>query len=89
MEKDRIEELLIEVKTSCATISSRMDSVLLTLANHENRLMTIEKEKAHCTENQDSWKNQLMLLLAKGVVSAVIVIGTLCGAGGALKMIFK
>lgn len=65
-----------------------MDSILMTLANHENRLMTIEHATQH-TETQDSWKNQLMLLLAKGVVSAVIVIGTLCGAGGALKMIFK
>lgn len=68
-----------------------MDSILMTLTNHENRLMTIEHatQQTQQTGAQDSWKNQLMLLLAKGVVSAVIVIGTLCGAGGALKMIFK
>lgn len=67
-----------------------MDSILMTLANHENRLMNIEHATQQTqTETQDSWKNQLMLLLARGIISAFLIIGTLCGAGGALKAIFK
>ena len=66
-------------------------------ANTRVQLEKIEQLEKRVTKVEDTlssgktgtFKDELMMLLAKGLVGAVLVIGSLTGAGALLKSIFS
>lgn len=58
-----------------------MRAVLDTLAKHESRLHELETGKNNLKDTMVQW-------LVKGLVAAVVTIGTLTGAGALLQKIF-
>lgn len=57
------------------------------ILDHEQRLTKIETSSRD--GGDDSLKSQLLIMLAKGLLAAVIAIGALAGATPILKEIFK
>lgn len=93
MENDKILDLLIELKTIVAGISTQLESTKDSLQktneilmNHEHRITQVES-KTNGPE-KDGLKDQLLQWLAKGLLAAVLTIGSLTGAAGILKEIF-
>lgn len=94
MENDKILDLLIELKTIVAGISTQLESTKDTLQktneilmNHEHRITQVEGKTKDA--EKDSLKDQLLQWLAKGLLAAVITIGSLTGAAGLIKEIVK
>lgn len=94
MENDKILDLLIELKTIVAGISTQLESTKDSLQktneilmNHEHRITQVESKTANGLE-KDGLKDQLLQWLAKGLLAAVLTIGSLTGAAGILKEIF-
>lgn len=94
MENDKILDLLIELKTIVAGISTSVDTATDQIAktneilmNHEHRITLIESK--HVEDKDKNLKDQVMAWLAKGLVAAVITIGSLTGAAGLIKEIVK
>lgn len=92
MENDKILDLLIELKTIVAGISTQLESTKDTLQktneilmNHEHRITQVEGKTKDA--EKDGLKDQLLQWLAKGLLAAVITIGSLTGAAGILKEI--
>lgn len=81
MTEEKITELVIRVTSELATLNTNMRNVLDRLTNHEQRLMSLEERK------EDSWKNQLLMLLAKAAVIGGVCIASLVGAGSLLSKI--
>lgn len=64
------------------------------ILDHEQRLTKIETSSKDGKDDSkdskdDSLKSQLLIMLAKGLLAAVIAIGALAGATPILKEIFK
>ena len=90
MENDKILDLLIELKTIVAGISTSVDTATDQIAktneilmNHEHRITLMESKHVE----DKNLKDQVMAWLAKGLVAAVITIGSLTGAAGLIKEI--
>ena len=63
-------------------LQENTDALKNMLVNHETRLSVLESKK------DDGLKSKLLELLAKGLVIAVIAIGSLVGAGGIISKMF-
>lgn len=94
MESDKILDLLIELKTIVAGISTQLESTKDSLQktneilmNHEHRITQVESKTSG--PEKDGLKDQLLQWLAKGLLAAVLTIGSLTGAAGILKEILK
>lgn len=94
MENDKILDLLIELKTIVAGISTQLESTKDSLQktneilmNHEHRITQVEGRTEGAAK--EGLKDQLLQWLAKGLLAAVITIGSLTGAAGLLKEILK
>ena len=94
MENDKILDLLIELKTIVAGISTQLESTKDSLQktneilmNHEHRITQVEGKTKDA--EKEGLKDQLLQWLAKGLLAAVITIGSLTGAAGLLKEILK
>lgn len=64
-----------------------MSGVCEVLAQHEHRITTLEKTKT--SSDNDSWKNQLLMLLAKSLIIGLTSIATLVGGGSLVSSIFS
>jgi len=78
MTEDKIEDLIIQVTTQLAALNANMKSTLDKLSNHELRLTQLEQNKTGLKDSVIAW-------LAKGLVAAVLVIGSLTGASALIK----
>lgn len=84
MNNDMFTDLAIKITSELAALNANMKNVLDKLADHEKRLYDLEKSK---DSKEDSWKTQLLLLLAKAAVIGGVSIASLVGAGGILSKI--
>ena len=68
-----------------------MKSVLGQLARHEERLTKLEtvKNDSFCVQAKDSFKDELLKMLAKCLLVAVTAIGSLVGAAPIISQILK
>ena len=68
-----------------------MKSVLEQLARHEERLTKLEnvKSDAVCIQAKDSFKDELLKMLAKCLLVAVTAIGSLIGAAPIISQIIN
>lgn len=74
-------DLTIQIVSQLAEMNANMKTVLERLTNHENRLLQLEQEKP-------SLKSDVVALLVKALIIALITIGSLTGAAGLIQRIF-
>ena len=68
-----------------------MKSVLEQLARHEERLTKLEniKSDAVCIQAKDSFKDELLKMLAKCLLFTITAIGSLVGAAPIISQMLK
>ena len=97
MNNDQILTLLIDLKSLVAGIASKLESTekTLTAANnmliaHEHRLTKIEANQLAADETKkEGLVAGLVPLLVKGLVAAVLTIGSLTGASALIKQVWS
>ena len=96
MDNDQILTLLIDLKTLVAGIASKLESTekTLTSANnmliaHEHRLTKIEASYKEADKADNSWLQGIVPLLVKGLVAAILTIGSLTGASALIKQVWS
>ena len=67
-----------------AELNANQKNLQAILVNHENRITTIESTT---TKEKNSFKDDIIQLLIKGIVGSIFIIGSLAGAGGILAKI--
>ena len=83
MTEERIEELLFEINGTLGKISTKIGSVCEVLAQHEHRITTLESNKS--SSINDSWKNDLLMLLAKSMIICLTALCTIVGGSSLLS----
>lgn len=83
MNDEKITEFFIKLTGELASLNANMKNVLDKLTNHEQRLTNLE------TKKEEGWKNQLLMLLAKATVIAVVSIGSLTGASSLIAKVLN
>ena len=83
--------ILIQISQQLGEIFGEMKSVLGQLARHEERLTKLEsvKSEAVCVHAKESFKDELLMMLAKCLLVAVTAIGSLVGAAPIISQILK
>ena len=83
--------ILIQISQQLGEIFGEMKSVLEQLARHEERLTKLEnvKSDAVCIQAKDSFKDELLKMLAKCLLVAVTAIGSLIGAAPIISQIIN
>lgn len=74
-------DLTIQIVSQLSEMNANMKTVLERLTNHENRILQLEQEKP-------SLKSDVVSLLVKALIIALITIGSLTGAAGLIQRIF-
>ena len=83
MDNDHL-DIWVKISQQIGELNGFIKTALDKLADHEKRLGDLEKRK---DDKEDSWKTQLLLLLAKAAVIGGVSIASLVGAGGILSKI--
>lgn len=83
MDTDHL-DIWVKISSQIGELNGLIKTALDKIADHEKRLDDLEKSKA---SKEDSWKNQLLMLLAKAAVIGGVAIASLVGAGGILSKI--
>ena len=83
--------ILIQISQQLGEIFGEMKSVLGQLARHEERLTKLEnvKSEAVCVQAKDSFKDELLKMLAKCLLVSITAIGSLVGAAPIISQILK
>lgn len=84
MNEDKLTELIITIKTSLASIETKVDGIQTTLQNHESRIQNLEKTDS---SSDSTFKNDILRLLAKAILISVCGFATLAGAGSVIAKI--
>lgn len=74
-------ELVMKMEAHIASIDAKLSSFCSKIADHERRLADLEKLK-------DEDRTSLARILAKALLYAVVVIGSLAGASGLISKLF-
>lgn len=83
MDNDHL-DIWVKISQQIGELNGFIKTALDKLADHEKRLDDLEKSKE---SKDESWKTQLLLLLAKAAVIGGVSIASLVGAGGILSKI--
>lgn len=83
--------ILIQISQQLGEIFGEMKSVLGQLARHEERLTKLESVKidASCVQTKDSFKDELLKMLAKCLLVAITAIGSLVSAAPIISQMLK
>ena len=73
-------DLTIQIVSQLSEMNANMKTVLERLTNHENRILELERTKP-------SLKSDIVALLVKALIIALITIGSLTGAAGLIQRI--
>lgn len=86
---EHIANFIIEIKTTLASIDTKVSGILDQVKNHENRILEMEKKLTICQTNcnQGGFDAETRKLLIKALMIALGIIGTLTGAGALLTKI--
>jgi hypothetical protein len=89
MNDDKLTEVIIRIESKLSSIDTKVDGIVDQLKDHSHRIQRLESRNG-TNQNQDaeSFKNKMLVFLAKALIGSIAVIGSLCGAGGILKSIF-
>ena len=88
MDNDHQLDIFMTISQQLGEMNASMKSVLERLTNHETRIQLLEKSTTAAGEDDASkTKDKVILILAKCVAIALVVIGTFSGCAGMLKVI--
>lgn len=87
MINDQIISALQHISDNVNEIKISMASVQTIVSQHEKRIEKLEDRQDSTAGKDDSFKNQLMLLLAKCVIAALGIVGTLNASTAAISKI--
>lgn len=94
MTSEDLTKIAFDISNSLAALNANMESVLSKMADHENRLHTLEQSQIQTTtaannnNKEDDFKTELLKLLARAVTIGLVVIGSLTGAGTIISKMF-
>ena len=94
MNEEKITEFFIDISTKLGSIQQNLKGLSDIILKHESRLTLLEQNfQKHLldvanTNNNSSFKNEIIKLLCKCLLIGSLTIASLSGAGGILKMIF-
>ena len=74
-------DIWVRISSQIGELNASVKSVLNKLANHEQRLTTLE------TKKDSDWKVQLLMLLAKATTIGLVALAGVAGAGGILSQL--
>lgn len=80
MTEERLTDLVIQITSGIAELNANMKTALGKLADHERRIDDLEKNKLGIKDTVIQW-------LVKGIVVAVITIGSLTGASALIQKV--
>lgn len=86
MTQEDLTKIAFDISNSLAALNANMESVLSKMADHENRIHILEQYHP-ATDKDNSFKDELLKLLAKATVIGLVIIGTLTGASGIISKI--
>jgi hypothetical protein len=88
-------DYIIELNKTIGTLTAKIEDFCDTLTKHEIRIINLEKKQTECTikeqcihNKKENLKDDLLKLLAKGLIIAILSICSLTGASGLLLKIF-
>ena len=81
---DKLIEFIIAIKTSLASIETKVDGIQTTLQNHESRIHNLESGDQ---SSDSTFKNDILKLLVKAILVSVCGFATLAGAGSVIAKI--
>ena len=84
MNQEALTKIAFEISTSLAALNANMEQVLEKMADHETRLHQLEQ---YSPIKDDTFKTELLKLLAKSTIIGLVVICSLTGAGGLISKI--
>ena len=85
MTQTDLTKLAFEISNNLAALNSKFETVISKLADHEARLHSLEHTNQ--VENDDSFKTELLKLLAKSTIISLVVISSLTGASSLIGKI--
>lgn len=93
MTSEDLTKIAFDISNSLAALNANMESVLEKMADHENRLHTLEQSQIQTTNTivnnkDDDFKTEILKLLARAVTIGLVVIGSLTGAGTIISKMF-
>lgn len=92
MTSEDLTKIAFDISNSLAALNANMESVLAKMADHENRLHTLEQSQIQTTattaNKENDFKTELLKLLARAATIGLVVIGSLTGASGIISKIF-
>ena len=86
MNQESLTKIAFEISTSLAALNANMEQVLAKLTDHEARLHELEQYE-YAPLKDDTFKTELLKLLAKSTIIGLVVICSLTGAGGLISKI--
>ena len=86
MNQEALTKIAFEISTSLAALNANMEQVLAKMADHETRLNHLEQYE-YSPIKDDTFKTELLKLLAKSTIIGLVVICSLTGAGGLISKI--
>lgn len=81
MNEEKMTDMFFNFTEQLASLNTNMESVLSKLVDHEKRIENIE-------QNKTSLKDDVIAWLVKGLVAAVLTVGSLTGAGALITKFF-
>ena len=82
MTDEKMTELVIRITSELASLNANMKQVLDKLSSHEQRISALEQSKT-------SFKDATIQWLVKGLIAAILVIGSLTGSVGLIQKFFN
>lgn len=80
MTEERLTDLVIQITSGIAELNANMKTALGKISDHEKRIDELEKNKVGIKDTVIQW-------LVKGIVVAVITIGSLTGASALIQKV--
>lgn len=87
MTQEDLTKIAFDISNSLAALNANMESVLSKMADHETRIHLLEQYHP-VTSKDNSFKDDLLKLLARATVIGLVVIGSLTGAGTIIAKMF-
>ena len=84
MNQEALTKIAFEISTSLASLNANMEQVLAKMDDHENRIHTLEQ---YAPIKDDTFKTELLKLLAKSTIISLVVISSLTGASSLIGKI--
>lgn len=95
MTAEKQEELLFAINGKLSEINTKLDTINSIIIKHESRITNLETamtkhlaEVSNKTTNDDSFKSDMLKLLAKALVISITSVASLCGASSLICKVF-